>query len=89
MNEYDRYQVRYAAGQYWLIDMQQSGRQYVRPVIINELGAAVWDGMKAGNTIEQISQILSKEFKVAAEEIQTDILEFIRQLKQQSVVIED
>ena len=38
----ERYQIRQAAGMYWLLDMEQSGIPYRQPVLLNETGAAFW-----------------------------------------------
>ena len=38
----ERYQIRQAAGMYWLLDMEQPGIPYRQPVLLNETGAAFW-----------------------------------------------
>ena len=35
------YQLRYAAGIYWLLDMSQPGYPYRKPLPLNEMGAAI------------------------------------------------
>ena len=29
----ERYQLRHAAGCYWLLDMEQSGKDYIGPIV--------------------------------------------------------
>ena len=36
----ERYQIRQAAGMYWLLDMEQPGIPYTQPLLLNETGAA-------------------------------------------------
>lgn len=36
------YQLRHAAGRYWLLDMQQEGLDYRKPVVLNECAAFIW-----------------------------------------------
>ena len=36
-----RYQLRHAAGRYWLLDMQQEGLVYHKPIELNECAAFI------------------------------------------------
>ena len=42
------YQLRYAAGIYWLLDMSQPGYPYRKPLPLNEMGASIWRMMEKG-----------------------------------------
>ena len=42
------YQLRYAAGQYWLLDMEQEGSPYKHPKNLNCVGAEIWKRMESG-----------------------------------------
>ena len=59
----ERYQLRHAAGCYWLLDMEQSGKDYIGPIVLNESGAEIWNRLQAGGTIDQVAE----EFPAAAE----------------------
>ena len=45
---WDRYQIRHAAGIYWLLDMEQQGYPYEKPLPLNEMGAQIWEMMQKG-----------------------------------------
>lgn len=77
-----RYQMRYAAGLYWLLDMEQSGVPYRKPLATNEVGARIWELSEQGEDEEQIAEKLSIEYQVSKEEIREDIAQFRLQLKQ-------
>ena len=50
------YQLRHAAGRYWLLDMQQEGLDYRKPVVLNECAAFIWKRNDQGEPQEQIAQ---------------------------------
>lgn len=81
------YQLRYAAGKYWLLDMKQKGVPYKRPMIMNSMGAKIWNLMTKNWSIEQITTVLIKEYDVTAEEIREDIVQFQKQLTAFGVAI--
>ncbi len=85
----ERYQLRYAAGQYWLLDMEQEGVPYKRPMSMNAIGAEIWEMLKKGWTIEQMTEVFTKEYEVDKEEIREDILQFQKQLTAYGVAIEE
>ena len=83
----ERYQLRYAAGQYWLLDMEQTGVPYKRPMSMNVVGAEIWEMLKKGWSIEQMCEVFIKEYQVDKEEIREDIIQFQKQLTAYGVVI--
>lgn len=82
------YQLRCAAGQYYLLNMAQKGIPYERPIMVNSMGAEMWQELVQGKTAEQIAEYLGKKYEVATEAIKTDILRFCEQLKEQGVLKE-
>ena len=89
MKNVERYQLRYAAGQYWLLDMEQAGVPYKRPMVMNAMGAEIWKKLAKGWTIEQISEVFIKEYEVSLEEMREDIVQFQRNLTAFGVVFEE
>ncbi|MBQ8038840.1 MAG: PqqD family protein, partial [Lachnospiraceae bacterium] len=85
----ERYQLRYAAGQYWLLDMEQPGVPYKQPMCMNAVGAEIWEMLKKGWSVEQMTEVFMKEYQVEKEEIQEDIIQFQKQLTAFGVVIEE
>lgn len=77
-----RYQLRYAAGLYWLLDMEQEGVPYKKPLTINSVGAYIWQLLVNGGKQEDIAEKLSEEYQVDREEALRDISCFLKQLEQ-------
>lgn len=75
-----RYHLRYAAGQYWLLDTWQEGVPYKRPLVMNEVGADIWRMIEQGLNREQILDVLCKEYQAAREMVVQDVEQFLAQL---------
>jgi hypothetical protein len=76
----EKYQLRYAAGTYWLIDMDQTGIQYKKPIPMNESGAFIWKAVLAGGEGEQIIREFCDRFSVDRAEAGRDVDAFLSQL---------
>lgn len=85
-NSTSRYQLRYAAGMYWLLDMEQDAGNYKRPMSMNEMGAEIWRLMQKNHSIDEIAVMLSKEYDADVTEIKEDIIQFHKQLNAYGVV---
>ena len=48
MNTTKNYQLRQAAGEYWLIRMDQQRFVYEKPIMLNEVGAMIWQQYMQG-----------------------------------------
>lgn len=68
--------LREAAGIYWLIDTEQEGLPYRRPVRLNESGAQIWRMLESGLTAEQASARLAAGEGLPYEEVLADIRAF-------------
>lgn len=85
--EKKRYQLRQAAGIYWLLDMEQSGIPYVKPVPMNEMGADIWKLYVQGFAAEEIAERLSSAYDVSAGSVKEDVSAFLEELKAQGIVM--
>lgn len=83
---FTRYQLRQAAGMYFLIDCEQPGLPYRRPMTLNEVGARIWELLSGGRTQDEIVGILSEEYEVDPAEVSGDVELFCRQLKEQNIL---
>ena len=83
-----KYQLRYAAGLYWLIDMKQSGAGYISPVPLNESGAKLWRMIEDGIPQTEICRQLCEEYEISMEEARGDLQDFVRQLQTMRVDLE-
>lgn len=86
-NVFTRYRLRQAAGMYFLIDCEQNGLPYRRPMTLNEVGARIWELLSEGRGKQEIAEILSEEYEVDLSTVQEDVEQFCRQLKEQKIDI--
>lgn len=81
------YQLRYAAGQQWLLKMSQKGMPYQAPLALNSVGAEIWTRLADNMEISRIVEELSILYEISREEACNDVQEFIVQLEKQGVHI--
>lgn len=84
-----RYQLRYAAGIYWLLDTCQDGVPYKKPLTMNEMGAAIWNMMLQGLDREQIVAALCQEYRMTWEIVLRDVEQFQTQLAEYGIDMTD
>lgn len=77
--------MRYAAGLYWLLDMEQSGVFYIDPIPLNEEAAEIWKRFARGMSIAEVSEWLSERYEIPLEQAQSDVNDFIEQLQSKKV----
>lgn len=80
--KYKDYQLRYAAGMYWLLDMKQKGLTYKKPLCLNEGSAYIWKRIQDGMEKEEIVKHLVQQFDVLEMEARQDVEFFFEQLRQ-------
>lgn len=85
MNE--KYQLRQAAGQYWLIDMEQSSENYCPPIGMNESGAIILESFLETNDVKQSALRLQEVFGIDLQEAEMDAVAFLDQLRNKGVQI--
>lgn len=83
-----RYRIRKAAGSYWLLDMEQSGKYYKEPIELNESGARIWELASQGWDISKMAQYLAEEYEVEPESVKEDIQQFLAGLEQAGIITE-
>ena len=83
-----RYQLRHAAGLYWLIDMDPPGGAYISPVPLNEVGAMLWRMLEGGASLEDVCARLCAEYEIPLEQARKDACDFIEQLKSMRIDLE-
>ncbi|MCC8137166.1 MAG: PqqD family protein [Clostridiales bacterium] len=77
----ERYQLRHAAGLSWLLDMEQPGVPYVKPVPVNEMGAEIWELHRKGKSVDEIVSWLCASCGISPEQASADVTEFLEMLK--------
>ena len=83
-----KYQLRHAAGLYWLIDIGQSGVPYISPVPLNGSGARIWELIESGTPMADICEQLSIAYKLPLLQAQRDVSDFIDQLRNRHIDLE-
>lgn len=84
----NRYKIRKAAGSCWLLDMEQDGKNYRKPIEINESGARIWELASQGGDELFIAKELAKEYGIGIEMLKEDVRQFLEGLKNAGVSIE-
>lgn len=80
-----RYQLRYAAGLYWLLDTEQPGVPYKKPLSMNEVGADIYRMMTKGLNQEQIAEALCEKYQMPRSVILPDVEQFQAQLEEYNI----
>lgn len=76
-----RYQIRFAAGYYWVLDMEQEGVPYRKPLALNACGCFLFERYISGESEEAMAQALQEEYEVGQSEAQEDVRSFCREMK--------
>ena len=84
-----RYQIRRAAGLYWLLDMEQDANPYREPVPLNETGAMLFNALEEGSTKGELTDMLVREYELPPDEARTDTEAFLKQLSDFGYTVED
>lgn len=82
-----RYQLRKAAGLYWLLDMEQTGAGRRDPVVLNESGAYIWKRYGELQSEAAVAEELNREYGIPVSEALADVRQFLGQLQGQGLVI--
>lgn len=82
-----RYQMRRAAGLYWLLDMEQSGAKNIGVVSFNESGAFIWEQYECLGSDEAVAEKLRESFGISYKDSLTDVRQFLSQLREQGLEI--
>ncbi|MCR5727711.1 MAG: PqqD family protein [Lachnospiraceae bacterium] len=77
-----RFQLRHAAGVYWLLDMEQEIGEYKKPLIMNETGAEIFKLLEEGKNEDEITKILADRYSSKPDDVQRDIAGFEMHLRE-------
>lgn len=82
----EKYRLRYAAGLYWLLDVEQKGQEYRKPISMNECGALICQRAMEGHTEEELAKELVKQYGIEDAKAKKDVAEFLEQLRAQGAI---
>ncbi len=84
----ERWQLRHAAGSYWLLDMEQEHAGQRPPLSLNQAGAELWRLFRKGAESGEAADMLCRLYQIDRESAQEDVGEFLAALQKQGIVIE-
>ena len=76
----DKYRLRRVAGMYWLLDIEQPGIPYKKPVALNGPGAMICGMLEEGAGAEEIAETMSASYGISTESARADLEQFLKQL---------
>lgn len=85
--EPERWQLRHAAGSWWLLDMMQGPGNRKPPLSLNQAGAELWRLLQQGMNEEAAAEQMSSRYQIDRESALADVRGFLAGLKAQGVVI--
>jgi len=83
------YQLRSAAGTFFLLSMNQKGLPYEKPLQLNRIAAELWILFLEGNKAEQVVNAMVQKYGVSEAEIREDMQLFCRQMNELGITIEE
>ncbi|MFA9462730.1 MAG: PqqD family protein [Velocimicrobium sp.] len=75
------YRIRHVAGLYWMFKADQQGEEYVPPLVLNECGALLWNGLESGSEEIDLIELLQKSYGITKTKAEEDVKIFLEQLK--------
>lgn len=88
IKEPERWQLRYAAGSYWLLDMKRGNENRRTPLSLNQAGAEIWRLLQQGTEEEAAAELLCLQYRIDRESALEDVRGFLAGLKSQGILIE-
>lgn len=79
------YQLREAAGSFWLMNTEQIGLPFEQPLMLNACGAMIWKEYAAGKTQAEIAARLQRVYELDADAAAADVRDFLEQLNGQGI----
>ena len=88
IREPERWQLRHAAGSYWLLDMKQGPGDRKSPLSLNQAGAEIWNLIQQGMKEEAVADEMCCRYQIDRESAMDDVRGFLAGLEAQGIIIE-
>lgn len=75
-----KFRLRKVAGMYWLLNVEQPGIPYEKPVALNRTGAMICGMLEDGAGAEEIAEAMSVSYGISVSEARVDLEQFMGQL---------
>ena len=83
MQKKNEYQLRKAAGAYWLLHMTQKGMPFEKPQMLNACGALIFRQYADGKSTAEIARVVQQAYGIPEDVARIDTEAFIAQLEEQ------
>lgn len=87
IREPERWQLRHAAGSWWLLDMMQEPGSWRPPLSLNRAGAEIWEYLQQGMKEEDAAEELCSRYGLDRAEALADVRGFLAALEARGIVI--
>jgi len=78
--------LREIAGEFLLIPLGDSSKQFNSIITMNETGAFIWRLLENGMPVQEIAEALTKDYDVSLDKAVSDTDKFINDLKKKSIL---
>lgn len=80
--------IREVAGEILAIPVGKTALELNGMIILNPVSRVIWECLEKGTDQEMLLQTVTEAFEVDPQEAQTDICEFLSELKEQNLIDE-
>lgn len=81
--------LREVAGEIIAIPVGKTALNFNGMICLNEVSAEIWKGLQEEKSKEEILNSILQEFDVSMEEASTDLEDFLHQLKENDLLIDE
>ena len=81
--------IREVAGEIIAIPVGETALRFNGMICLNEVSAHIWKGLQEETSKEKILNSILQEFDVSMEEASTDLEDFLHQLKENDLLIDE
>ena len=78
------YVTREIAGEFIAVPIDSSGGSNI--VVLNEVSKLLWDELKTENTLDELLDVMLRNYDVSKEEAEADLKDFIDQLTANNLI---
>lgn len=81
--------MREVAGQYVVIAIGEASKKFHGMIKLNGTGKDIWEGIQNGLSEKQIVENLMEKYQVEKAEVETDVKEFVGQMKDIGILADE
>ena len=78
--------LREIAGEFLLIPLGSSSKQFNSIITMNETGAFIWRLLEKGMSVQEVAKALTEDYDVSFDKAVSDTDKFINELKRKSIL---